>query len=73
MYPDAQITCSDYVQNLIDAYMRRNMVQDEIEQEIALEKLKSRKPRPFKLIRGLAVVRPDKFEYLDNDPLGSSR
>ena len=30
MYPDAKITCSDYVQNLIDAYMRRNMVQEEV-------------------------------------------
>ena len=32
-----------------------------------------KKPRPFKIIRGLAVVRPNKFEYLDNDPLGDSR
>ena len=31
-----------------------------------------KKPRPFKLIRGLAVVRPGKTEYLDNDPLGKS-
>ena len=38
-----------------------------------MEKLKSKKPRPFKLIRGLAVVRPERYEYLDNDPLGSSR
>ena len=40
MYPDAQVTCSDHIQNLIDAYMRRNMVQQEIMEELALEKLK---------------------------------
>ena len=37
-----------------------------------MAKLLAKKPRPFKLIRGLAVVRPTKTEYLDNDPLGSS-
>ena len=70
MYPDAQVTCSDHIQNLIDAYMRRNMVQQEIMEELALEKLKKKKPRPHKLIKGLAIVRPNKFEYLDNDPGG---
>lgn len=58
---------------MIEAYLRRNMVQDEIQKEIAMEKLMQKKPRPFKLIRGLAVVRPGKFEYLDGDPLGTSR
>lgn len=33
----------------------------------------AKKPRPFKIIRGLAVVRPEKYDYLDGDPLGSSR
>ena len=70
MYPDAQVTCSDHIQNLIDAYMRRNMVQQEIMEELALEKLKKKKPRPHKLIKGLAIVRPNMFEYLDNDPAG---
>ena len=58
---------------MIEAYLRRNMVQDEIQKEIAMEKLMQKKPRPFKLIRGLAVVRPGKCEYLDGDPLGTSR
>ena len=48
------------------------MVQAEVKKEVALAKLIAKKPRPFKLIRGLAVVRPGKTEYLDNDPLGKS-
>jgi len=57
----------------MDAYLRRNMVANEIEKEVAQNKLMTKKPRPFKLIRGLAVVRPTRYEYLDNDPAGNSR
>ena len=32
-----------------------------------------RKPRPFKLKNGLAVVRPTRYEYLDGNPGGNSR
>lgn len=49
------------------------MVANEIEKEVAQNKLMTKKPRPFKLIRGLAVVRPTRYEYLDNDPAGNSR
>ena len=71
-YPDASICVPEHIENLITAYMRRNMVAGEVAKEVALAKLMEKKPRPFKLIKGLAIVRPNKFEYLDNDPLGAS-
>ena len=35
MYPDAVINIPDYIQHLIDAYLRRNMVQKEVMEEMA--------------------------------------
>ena len=68
MFPDAKIECSEHIMNLIEAYQRRNLVATEVQKEQALAKLLEKKPRPGKIIKGEAVVRRSRVEYLDGWP-----
>ena len=38
MFPDAHIAMPEYIGNLIEAFMRRNMISTELKQEMAFLK-----------------------------------
>ena len=63
MFPDAKIECSEHISNLIEAFLRRNMVKTELKEEVALQRMLEKKPRPFEMIQGLAFIRPKRTEY----------
>ena len=63
MYPDATIECSDYITNLIEAFSRGNIMDQETQEKLAITRMNEKKPRPCELIEGNAVVRPGAFEY----------
>jgi len=73
MFPDAKIECSEHVANLIEAFLRRHMVGSELREELELAKLLAKKPRPSKIMKGLAVVRPTRYEYRGGEPLAAKQ
>ena len=63
MYPEAKIECSDYITNLIEAFSRGNIMDQEQQEKLALARMNEKKPRPCELMEGNAVVRPGSYEY----------